>query len=287
MLELAVEQFDEYCERVGFSLLAEPINAISNIGFIVAAWAAWTLAKRTGTLPTGIKVLIGLAGSTAIGSMLWHTLANTWSLYLDVIPIALFMVGVLWLYVRNVMGKDTKFAALSVAAFFLSALLVRPIGDDVHGAPSYFPGLLLILVLGTYHAIQQKPSRFTLLAAAGTYFTALFFRTIDNELCHYMTIGTHFIWHCLIALVTYLVMRGLILSLPPRPTEDGSIVKESVSSTVSERSAALVVNATSRPAYRVEQRGIRFAIVGADGEPISPVRYRSAGAAEAAIGRLA
>jgi hypothetical protein len=28
-----------------------------------------------------------------------------------------------------------------------------------------------------------------------------------------MTIGTHFIWHILIALVTYLAMRSLILSL--------------------------------------------------------------------------
>ena len=170
---LAVQQFDEYCERVGFSLLAEPINAISNLAFIFAAWAAWRLAKRTGTHPTGVKVLIALAGSTAIGSMLWHTLANTWSLYLDVIPIALFMVGVLWVYVRNVMGKGTGFAALSVGALFLSALLVQPIGEDIHGAPSYLPGVLLVFVLGLYHAIQQKPSRFTLLAAAGMYFAYL------------------------------------------------------------------------------------------------------------------
>ena len=215
MLEVAVEVFDEYCERVGFSLLAEPINATSNLAFLVAAWAAWRLAKRTGTLSTGVKVLIALVGSTAIGSMLWHTLANTWSLYLDVIPIVLFMVGFLWLYVRNVMGKGAGFAALSVGAFFLSATLVQPIGDDIHGAPSYLPGLLVVLVLGLYHAVQQKPSRFTLLAAAGTYFTALFFRTIDNELCHYMTIGTHWIWHLLIALVTYLAMHSLILTLPP------------------------------------------------------------------------
>lgn len=213
MLELAVEVFDEYCERVGFSLLAEPINAISNLAFGVAALAAWRLARRTGKLSTGVAVLIALAGSTAIGSMLWHTFANTWSLYLDVVPIALFMVGFLWIYVRKVMGRGPVFAVLSLGAFFLSALLVQPIGDDIHGAPSYLPGLLLVLVLGLYHAVQHKPSRFTLLAAAGTYFTALFFRTIDNELCHYMTIGTHWIWHILIALVTYLVMHSLIASL--------------------------------------------------------------------------
>ena len=210
-----MQQWDEYCERVGFSLLAEPLNAISNFSFIIAAWAAWVLAKRTGTLSTSVKVLIGLAGSTGIGSMFWHTFATSWALYLDIVPIALFMMAFIWVYTRDVMGKGPGFAVLSVGALVLSAVLVKPIGDAVHGAPSYLPGLLAVLILGLYHAIQRKPSRFTLLAAAGAYFSALFFRTIDLELCHYMTIGTHWIWHSLIGLVTYLVMRSLILSVAP------------------------------------------------------------------------
>lgn len=214
-IEVAVKQFDEYCERVGFSLLAEPINALSNLAFLVAAWAAWRLAERRSALTTPVKILIALAGSTAIGSMLWHTFATSWALYLDVIPIGGFMIGFLWIYVREVMGKSAGFAALCEGAFFLSAVAVQPIGDDIHGAPSYLPGLLVVLVLGLYHLFENKPERFTLLAGAGTYFAALFFRTIDNELCHYMTIGTHWIWHSLIALVTYLAMRSLILSLAP------------------------------------------------------------------------
>lgn len=221
-----MQQWDEYCERVGFSLLAEPLNAISNLSFIFAAYAAWMLAESKRTLTTGVKVLIALAGLVGIGSMLWHTLANTWTLYLDVVPIVIFIIGFIWLYTRNVMGKGAGFAALSIGAFLLSAVLVRPIGDALHGAPSYLPGLLVVLVIGMYHAVQQKPSRFTLLIAAGVYFTALFFRTIDLELCHFMTIGTHFIWHTLIGLVLYLAMRALILTLAsstsaPAVTEEG------------------------------------------------------------------
>ena len=208
-----MQQWDEYCERVGFSLLAEPLNALSNFSFIIAAWAAWMLAKRTGTLTTPVKVLIGLAGATGVGSMFWHTFATSWALYLDIVPIAIFMMTFIWLYTRNVMGKGPGFAALSVGALVLAAILVKPIGDEIHGAPSYLPGLLAVLILGIYHAIQRKPSRYTLLAAAGAYFSALFFRTIDLELCHYMTIGTHFIWHSLIGLVTYLAMRTFILSI--------------------------------------------------------------------------
>lgn len=208
-----MQQWDEYCERVGFSLLAEPLNAISNLSFIFAAYAAWTLARSKDTLTTGVKVLIALTSTVGIGSMLWHTLANTWTLYLDVVPIVIFIIGFIWLYTRSVMGKGPAFAVLSIGAFLLSAVLVRPIGDALHGAPSYLPGLLVVLVIGLYHAVHRHPSRYTLLIAGGVYFTALFFRTIDLELCHYMTIGTHFIWHTLIGLVLYLAMRSLILTL--------------------------------------------------------------------------
>jgi len=37
---------DAYCERVGMGVLAEPLNAFSNLSFLLAAWAAWVLASR-------------------------------------------------------------------------------------------------------------------------------------------------------------------------------------------------------------------------------------------------
>ena len=37
---------DAYCERVGPGLLAEPLNAVSNASFLLAALAAWVLAAR-------------------------------------------------------------------------------------------------------------------------------------------------------------------------------------------------------------------------------------------------
>ena len=72
--------------------------------------------------------------------------------------------------------------------------------------------LVMTLVLGVFHVRERRVARFTLLAAAGVYLAALFFRTIDNEVCTVLPIGTHFLWHLLIGLVTYLAMRPLILS---------------------------------------------------------------------------
>jgi hypothetical protein len=71
----------------------------------------------------------------------------------------------------------------------------------------------VVLTLGLMHARQQQVERFTLLLGGGFYLAALFFRTIDNEVCAAVPIGTHFLWHLLIGSVTYLAMRPLILTV--------------------------------------------------------------------------
>ena len=203
---------DVYCERVGPGLLAEPLNAVSNISFLLAAWAAWVLATRTGALSAGVRVLIAIAALVGIGSFLWHTYPTMLTLILDIVPILFFIMWFIWLYTRNVIRMRSLFAVASVAAFLLATFLAFPFAGVLHGALVYAPGLVVTLVLGVFHATERTTARFTLLAATGVYLAALFFRTIDNEVCSVLPIGTHFLWHLLIGLVTYLAMRSLILS---------------------------------------------------------------------------
>jgi hypothetical protein len=208
---------DVYCERVGLGLLAEPLNATSNASFLLAAWAAWILAQRTGTLSKGIKGQIALGASVGIGSILWHTVPNSWTFIVDVVPILIFIVSYVWLYTRAVMGRGAGLAALSIAAFLLGTYVAVSYAHVLHGALVYTPGLVVVLVLGFFHAGERAVARFTLLVAAGVYVGALFFRTIDNEVCGALPIGTHFLWHLLIGLVTYLAMRALILNIAAAP----------------------------------------------------------------------
>ena len=203
---------DAYCERVGMGLFAEPLNAVSNISFLLAAWAAWVLAKRVGALSAGVRVLIAIGASVGVGSILWHTYPTMSTLILDIVPILIFIVWFIWLYTRNVAGMRPLFTVASVAAFLSATFLAFPFAGVLHGAPVYTPGLVVTLVLGAFHARERRVARFTLLAAAGVYLVALFFRTIDNEVCPVLPIGTHYLWHLLIGLVTYLAMRPLILS---------------------------------------------------------------------------
>ena len=57
-----------YCERCGPGLLAEPINASTNLSFLIAAWAAWFLARRANALHAGTWGLIALSVAIGIGS---------------------------------------------------------------------------------------------------------------------------------------------------------------------------------------------------------------------------
>ena len=207
---------DAYCERVSPGLLAEPLNAFSNISFLIAAWAAWRLAARYAKLTVGIRVLIMLGFLVGIGSILWHTYPTETTLILDIVPIVLFIIWFIWVYAQEVMAVGTLAAAGFVVLFLAATYIAASYAGVLHGAPVYTPGLVVVLFLGVYHLKSEKPARFMLLAAAGVYFLALFYRTIDQEVCHVIPIGTHFIWHSLIGFVTYLAMRGLILGSPER-----------------------------------------------------------------------
>ena len=89
---------DLYCERVSPEFWAEPLNAISNLSFVIAALWGGLSARKRGEFDTSTKVLCLLGALIGLGSFLFHTLANLWSSFADVIPIwsfvALYMLVV-------------------------------------------------------------------------------------------------------------------------------------------------------------------------------------------------
>jgi hypothetical protein len=97
-----VAAVDLYCERVGPGLWAEPLNALSNLGFVVVAALAGARFFRAGDAVAFAMVL--LVGAIGVGSFLFHTFANSWSSLADVIPITLFIYAYLWLALRRFLG---------------------------------------------------------------------------------------------------------------------------------------------------------------------------------------
>ena len=75
-----------YCERAGSAdQWAEPLNALTNLAFLVAAVAVgWRLQRTPGlSWRNGwdLWLLTGLLAAIGIGSGLWHSFATSWGLF--------------------------------------------------------------------------------------------------------------------------------------------------------------------------------------------------------------
>ena len=80
------EAVDGYCERIDTSFWSEPLNALTNIFFLVAA--VWVL-RREGLNSTA-RILALILGMIGVASFLFHSFAQAWAGALDVLFILLF-----------------------------------------------------------------------------------------------------------------------------------------------------------------------------------------------------
>lgn len=201
---------DLYCERLGTGLLAEPVNALTNAAFFLAAWAGWRFARRRGQVSGEVQVLIALTVAIGIGSALFHSYATAWAQFLDVFPILLFQLAFLWIYARREIGLPSGSAALVTGAFLIVALGARQFPHYLNGSLIYAPAIAAIAALGLYHWLSREPRRGILLAAAAIFTVSLCLRTIDEAICPRWPLGTHFLWHLLNSVVLYLCVRTAI-----------------------------------------------------------------------------
>ena len=196
---------DIYCERLGPGLWAEPINAVTNLAFIVSALLLTRALLRGGEdvrRDPASWILIALVYAIGIGSALFHTFAAFWAMLADVIPIALFILFYTYLALRRFVGAPFWAALLAVIAVL--ALAQAAVG-------AYGAALIAMLAIGWYlHFNRKHPAGGALLAAAGVFAVSLFLRTVDQPLCETLPMGTHFFWHLLNAVVLYLVTRAMM-----------------------------------------------------------------------------
>ena len=204
-----LDHYDLYCERLGPGLLAEPVNAITNAAFFFAAWYAWRDARSVGRLDATTLMLIGLIAAIGTGSALFHTFATGWARLLDELPILLLQLLFLWTYSRRVIGVVWWVSVAMVAAYLAFAVYCRGFGHLLNGSLIYAPALAMSLGLGAYHWRTQPRFRTWLVRAAAVLFVAVVLRTFDAAVCEHFALGTHFMWHLIVAGVTYLSMRAL------------------------------------------------------------------------------
>jgi hypothetical protein len=187
-----------YCERLGPDYWAEPINAVTNATFLIAA-AVMAHRLRGQPLPLA-WTLVGVLAVIGAGSFLFHTHANRLTGLMDVLPILAFILLYLYAATRDYLGARPWVAGLAVAGFFpWSAALVPLFGliTGIGGSAGYAPVPALILL---YAALLRRRAPETgrgLAVGACILILSLTARTLDQPLCALIPTGTHFLWHIL------------------------------------------------------------------------------------------
>ena len=202
------EPLDQYCERLGPGFWAEPLNAVTNLSFIIAAAALYLQWQRTPNRPiTGLLLILNVF-AVGIGSFLFHTFANQWSELADILPITIFINLYLLLAIRTFLGASWLMAAAATAAFIVLSPRLAPYLEPVIGFSAFYvPALLAIFGVG-FVAHRGNAGTARALYAAGVVFAlSIAFRTVDLAVCQYIPTGTHLVWHILNGVVLYLLVR--------------------------------------------------------------------------------
>ena len=206
---------DEYCERISPEFWAEPVNALSNISFVLGAIFAYRFAHQNSIKKLGVNWLIFMLVVVGIGSFLYHTNAVLWSMFTDLLPIYIFQLSSIAFYgaasARQLGHPQFLGGFLFLIAFIVLTLLFSQFPREVlNGSIAYFPAMISLVAMGAYQFNYSSYERFTLLGASSLFAVALLFRSIDNEICGAYSIGTHFLWHLANGCVLYLVIRAYV-----------------------------------------------------------------------------
>ncbi len=210
---------DHYCERTSSAFDAEPLNALTNMAFLLSAWVAWRLYSKSPAIKASwlIRALIATMVIVGLGSFLFHTVATRWAEWGDVLPIMLFMLLYLWLVLTVFFGwllwpKLVGLAVYLAATFYLEAAVP---GTVLWGGALYLPTLLLMIAIVAVLYWRQSPTGGAMLVATVVFLFSFTARTLDTAVCPVLPIGTHFLWHLLNATLLYILMRAAIMHAAP------------------------------------------------------------------------
>jgi len=201
---------DVYCERLDASFWAEPVNAISNLSFIVAGFFLWRLRTPRSNLMAILVILIGL------GSFSFHTVANRLTGLLDVLAIALYLVAFAFLipkqWSKNSLLIQLGSVLMLIVSIVLAQLLISDLKPELTWLPSgmYVGAWLALIMFAWVTQYSNKAAARYLWLAAIVFPASLLSRQLDMPLCDSIG-GTHWLWHLFNGLTLFLSSYGLCL----------------------------------------------------------------------------
>ncbi|MGJ8692159.1 MAG: ceramidase domain-containing protein [Thalassotalea sp.] len=200
---MASTNIDNYCERIDASFWSEPLNAITNFGFVIAGLFAIYYLSTAKNKKFHLWLLAINMICIGIGSFLFHTFATPWSEAVDKIPIYLFQVIFLWCYCQYALSLKSLTTIGFFVIYVVLTLLTKQIPFNINGSEMYLPTIISLLTFGFAYQYKNKKYDYVIMTAGILFILSLTFRTIDDAICSSLPIGTHFLWHLGNAFVVY------------------------------------------------------------------------------------
>ena len=194
------ETIDGYCERIDASFWSEPLNAVTNVVFLMAA--IWVLRRKE--LNNKARALAFILGMIGIASFLFHSVATAWAGALDVLFILLFTLLYIFVATEDFLGLSRRSALVVTLGYFPFSVVVEWLTLPLTFLGSTRIYIPILVLISLYSLILNKkfPDVSKGLAVAALLLTiSMFARSVDLPLCETIPIGTHFLWHVINAIM--------------------------------------------------------------------------------------
>ena len=194
------ETIDGYCERIDASFWSEPLNAVTNAVFLMAA--IWVLRREE--LNNKARALAFLLGMIGIASFLFHSVATAWAGALDVLFILLFTLLYIFVATEDFLGLPRRSALVVTLGYFPFSVVVDwlTLPLSVLGSTRIYIPILILITLYSLILYKKFPYLSRGLAMGALLLTiSMFARSVDLPLCETIPTGTHFLWHVINAIM--------------------------------------------------------------------------------------
>ena len=210
-----IEHYYGLCERTSPEFWAEPLNALSNLAFLIAGAAIYSYYRNhqdvRGKWIWDIHVLTILIFFIGIASFIFHTIPSRYTEIADIIFIVIFINIYFMSAVRRIAKCNVLQLVICLLAFWgTTHMLVSQFPNAMNDSISYLSSMMALITIAIYLNMKRRVSARMYLLASLIGVVSLFFRSIDNAVCDVFPVGMHFLWHILNSVLLYILMIQLI-----------------------------------------------------------------------------
>ena len=191
---------DGYCERIDASFWSEPLNAVTNVVFLMAA--IWVLRREE--LNNKARALAFLLAMIGIASFLFHSVATAWAGALDVLLILLFTLLYIFVATEDFLGLLRCSSLVVTLGYFPFSVVVEWLTLPLSflGSTRIYIPILVLITLYSLILYKKFPYLSRGLAMGALLLTiSMLARSADLPLCETIPTGTHFLWHVINAIM--------------------------------------------------------------------------------------